>query len=345
MITALQAGADSVRIIDQTRLPLENAWLEIRSAEEMAAAIKEMKLRGAPLIGVAAAYGMVLAMQDAEGGWKEAENRYTEAERMLAGTRPTAVNLFWALERMREIFQRCRGLGLKEILSRLRAEADRLYRQDLEVNQAIGCHGGELIRTPAEVMTICNAGALATCGYGTALGVIRHLHALGMIRRVWVCETRPVLQGARLTAWELHEDGIPYVLITDNMAAQVMSSRSLAAVITGADRVAANGDTANKIGTLGLSILAAHYGVPFYVAAPLSTIDMNVKSGSAIVIEERSADEVRLVNGCSITVPGAPVYNPAFDVTPCGQISAIITEKGLARNPYSESLPDLLAQI
>lgn len=344
MITALEGNGHSVRIIDQTRLPLEKVLLEIHSAEEMAGAIKGMKLRGAPLIGVAAAYGMVLAMQECTGSREYLEENYRRAEDLLAATRPTAVNLFWALGQMRRVFEKTREMEVESMRQSLKAEADRLYRHDLEVNQAIGSHGGQLFNQPSEIMTICNAGALATCGYGTALGVIRHLHQRGMIRRVWVCETRPVLQGARLTAWELNEEGIPFTLITDSMAAQVLSSQAVAAVITGADRVAANGDAANKIGTLGLSILAAHFGVPFYVAAPLSTIDPAMSDGSGIVIEERSGDEVRMMNGRSITVPAAPIYNPAFDVTPGGQISAIITEKGLARNPYSRSLQDLLQQ-
>ncbi len=343
MINALEAGDGRVTIIDQSRLPLEEIRLEIRTVQEMAEAITEMKLRGAPLIGVAAAYGMVLALNGSASGPAEMEALYDLSEMLLASTRPTAVNLFWALARMRESFNEVRGSDLETIRSHLRVAADRLYREDIDVNMAIGVNGSTLFEGAVEIMTICNAGALATCGYGTALGVIRRLHQEGRISNVWVCETRPVLQGARLTTWELHQDGIPYTLITDSMAAQVMKSHSVAGVIAGADRVAANGDTANKIGTLGLSILAAHYGIPFYVAAPLSTVDMKVDNGGGITIEERRGDEIRVVNGRHITVPGSPVYNPAFDVAPNQHISAIITEKGIARNPYFDSFQALFA--
>jgi len=256
----------------------------------------------------------------------------------LAATRPTAVNLFWALQRMDQVFNDCQGMPPAAVGERLLQAAQELLQEDIKVNEAMGEHGQELLPAGVRVMTICNAGALATCGYGTALGVIRSAARRDKVAQVWACETRPVLQGARLTVWELMEDGIPVTLISDNMAASVMRRGEVDAVLVGADRIAANGDTANKIGTYGLAVLARYHGIPFYVAAPSSTIDLSLAGGDEIPIEERHGDEVRQFRGVYFTVPDAPVFNPAFDVTPNDLITAIITERGIIRPSFTTNL-------
>jgi methylthioribose-1-phosphate isomerase len=322
-----------VRFLDQTRLPQEEAWVETADYRVVAEAIRRLQVRGAPLIGVAAAYGLALAALEAPDGAVD------EAARELAGTRPTAVNLRWALDRaLRAV------AGAKDAASARRllvAAARRIHEEDIERNRSIGERGAELISAGASVLTHCNTGSLATGGYGTALGVIRSAWRQGRLRHVYATETRPLLQGARLTAWELMRDGIPFTLIADTAAGWLLSRGNVSAVITGADRIASNGDTANKIGTYQLAVLAREHGVPFYVAAPTSTIDLSTGSGADIPIEERSPEEVTTLAGRQVAPEGAPAANPAFDVTPAAYIAAIITESGVARQPYGESLKRL----
>ena len=306
---------DRLELLDQRLLPDQAVYVTCRSAADVAAAIRDMAVRGAPAIGCAAAFGVVLGR-----GAKEAYE-------ILAKSRPTAVNLFWALERMKKAKD-------------LEAEARAIYEEDLAANRAIGRLGAELIRERSRVMTHCNTGALATAGYGTALGVIRA--SKGKNISVIANETRPYLQGARLTAWELVQEGIPCTLITDSMAGHLMSKGEVDVVIVGADRIAANGDVANKIGTYPLAVLAKRHGIPFYVAAPLSTFDPKIPDGSQIPIEERSAAEVTGYRGTRWAPEGVSVRNPAFDVTPAELVTAIISEKGIASPPYRESIAALL---
>lgn len=327
-----------VVILDQTRLPLEVAYVHLSTPEEVARAIKLLMVRGAPLIGVTAAFGLAMAVDKFSGTKEELIPYFKKVKELLASTRPTAVNLFWALNRMEEVFNSCLHEGLEEIKYRLKKTAEEMYEEDININKAIGENGSSLLPENSRVMTICNAGAVATCGFGTALGVIRAGFAKNKVKKVWACETRPVLQGARLTVWELMQDNIPVTLITDNMAGYVMSLREVDAVIVGADRIAANGDTANKIGTYSLAVLAKHHNIPFYVAAPVSTIDFSIESGREIPIEERDKEEVRRIKDVYITVPDADVFNPAFDVTPFQLINGIITEKGVISPPYSENI-------
>ena len=324
-------------MIDQRKLPAEETYIECRTVEGVAEAIESMVIRGAPAIGVAAAYGLVLGLDPGED---EAvlDESFERAFRRLEGTRPTARNLFWALERMRAAFWRHRRLGGPGLKHKLFAEARAIEKEDIETNRRIGDWGKSLIDSGKTVLTHCNAGALATAGFGTALGVIAAAHEEGKEIRVFADETRPFLQGARLTCWELSRAGIPVTLITDGMAGHFMQRGEISLVITGADRIARNGDAANKIGTYPLAVLAREHGIPFYIAAPLSSFDFDLPDGSRIPIEERSAREVREVGGCLITLPDIPVKNPAFDVTPARFISAIITEKGIARPPYERSL-------
>jgi len=322
-------------LVDQRRLPAAEVEASCSSWPEVAEAIRSLAVRGAPAIGVAAAFGVVLAArqsraQDADGLLADLE----DAIKGLGATRPTAVNLFWALERMRRTAHAGQGLSLAAIRERLADEAMAILEEDLAANRAMGAHGAALVPDGARILTHCNAGALATAGYGTALGVIRAAHERGKVALVWVDETRPVMQGSRLTAWELVKEGIPHRLICDVASASVMKRGEVDLVVTGADRIAANGDTANKIGTYGLAVLARHHGIPFYVAAPVSTIDPAIADGSAIVIEERDAAEVRGVAGRPTAPVDSPVYNPAFDVTPAELITAIITERGIFRFPY-----------
>lgn len=334
-----------LQILDQTRLPGKKVLEDLERYEQVAEAIKTMKVRGAPLIGIAAAYGLVLAAMKCQDCDQEAFREYLqEAKRTLAATRPTAVNLFWALERMENVWVFNAGKSAGQLTELLEKEANAICREDMEGNRIMGRLGSELIPRGAGVLTHCNAGALAVSGYGTALGIIRAAFEQGKIKQVYAGETRPLLQGARLTAWELMEDGIPVTLITDNMAAYLMKQGKIDLVVVGADRITAQGDVANKIGTYGLAILADYHGIPFYVAAPASTIDMSLDLGDKIPIEEREHDEVRRIGGVLVAPEGVPVYNPAFDVTPSRLITAIITEKGILTRPYAPELSRLFGK-
>jgi len=344
MIRTIFLKDNAVYLLDQNQLPHEVYYERCETHQEIAEAIKDLKVRGAPLIGVAAAFGLALALKNYPASEKDIINYYNEVEKLMSATRPTAVNLFWAIRRMRGVFEQNLHLEQGSLADRMAVEAMTMYDEDVQINTDLGEYGQELLADHAQVMTICNAGALATCGYGTALGVIRSAHKRNKIERVWACETRPVLQGARLTVWELMEDKIPVTLITDSMAATVMRGKRISAVIVGADRITANGDTANKIGTYGLAVLAKHHGIPFYIAAPLSTIDMSLQTGQEIPIEERNQEEVRQLRGQYITVREAEVFNPAFDVTPHELIAGIITEKGIIRQPLEKGLREMFAK-
>lgn len=327
---------DGIRILDQTRLPHDEAYPELRSVAEVAEAIRSLRVRGAPLIGVAAAYGVALGARFIEQRDRTAFLAALDATiAQLGATRPTAVNLFWALERMRAV---AAASPLAGIVERLAAEAQAIHAEDVELCRRIGEAGAPLFPDGSRVLTHCNAGALCATGIGTALAPLRVAWAQGARFSVYVDETRPLLQGARLTAWELLRDGIPATLIADNMAGALMARGKIDRVIVGADRIAANGDVANKIGTYTLAVLAKEHGLPFYVAAPWTTVDLAIPSGDAIPIEERAADEVRMVQGVSIAPDGMPAENPAFDVTPARYITAIITDRGVLRPPYSEAL-------
>lgn len=338
MIKTIYFDGPAVMVLDQNQLPEQVVYEKCNSAEELAAAIKLLKVRGAPLIGVAAAFGLALAMAGYEGSIDQIQPFFMQTKSLLASTRPTAVNLFWALERMDKVFRQVVNEDKEIIAAALKTEAEKMFEQDLKVNKLIGEYGQELLHEGCRIMTICNAGALATCGYGTALGVIRSAARNNKIKQVWVCETRPVLQGSRLTVWELLQDKIPVTLITDNMAGYTMGLGKVDAVIAGADRIAANGDTANKIGSYSLAVLASYHQIPFYIAAPLSTIDLNIKEGTGITVEERSPEEIRQLKGNYLTVPDVEVFNPAFDVTPHQLISAIITEKGIIKPPFKRNM-------
>lgn len=327
---------DHVKMIDQTTLPTREEWLEFRTSSEVAEAIRSMKIRGAPAIGIAAAYGVALAALRSQAADAESLRQELEdASRVLAATRPTAVNLFWALERMKGA---AGGSDVDEIRRRLVAEGKALALEDEDMCRAIGRHGADLVPENARILTHCNAGALATGDYGTALGVIRGAHERGKVQNVWVDETRPFLQGARLTAWELMQDGIPCRLICDNMAGHFMQRGQVDMVVVGSDRITSHGDVANKIGTYTVAVLCKEHGIPFYVAAPYSTIDMSLEDGRDIPIEERSPAEVTHVQGVPIAPENVLVANPAFDVTPARLVTAIITERGVFRPPYAESL-------
>ncbi len=326
-------------MIDQTRLPLELVYVDCRTHLDVARAIQTMQVRGAPAIGAAAAYGMVLGASAFTGLDKQDFRQYMQqVGEILAATRPTAVNLFWAVRRMENLLTRTADLPVEETRPALLAEAEAIFREDLAMNQRMGALGQELVPLGATILTHCNAGALATTGYGTALGVIRAAQAAGKGVKVIVDETRPLLQGARLTAWELMQVGIPVTLITDNMAGYCMAKGMIDLVIVGADRITANGDVANKIGTYSVAVLAQAHGIPFYVAAPASTVDLSLAAGSAIPIEERHCDEVRQIYGQQVAPPEVDVFNPAFDVTPNGLITAIITDRGVIRPPYQVNL-------
>jgi methylthioribose-1-phosphate isomerase len=338
MIETIQWTSDGVVMIDQTRLPREEVYVTCTNYREVADAIRSMVIRGAPAIGVAAAMGIALGMQDAEN-----ESQFDQICNVLAATRPTAVNLFWAIERMRRMFQSLRGRSIEEIREELSREAQRIRREDIAINECIGKNGAALIPDGKSVLTHCNAGALATAGYGTALGVIRAAVSAGKKIDVFADETRPFLQGARLTVWELQHDGIPATLITDNMAGHFLHSGRIGCVVVGADRIAANGDVANKIGTYSVAVLAKENQVPFYVAAPVSTLDLNLASGDEIPLEQRAPAEVTHVFGVPVAPENTAVENPAFDVTPNRYLTAIITERGVARPPYTESLRKLVS--
>ncbi len=342
MIKTIEYLNGVVRMIDQTRLPNEKVFVDSTTPEEVGECIRTMVIRGAPAIGVAAALGASLSADRIEAD--DFDSFYSQLEDdcdALSKTRPTAVNLAWALERMKRVARENSQLSVAELKTLLRDEACKILEEDVAINKVMGMHGQTLLTKGQHVLTHCNAGALATAGYGTALGVIRAAIECGKQISVFANETRPFLQGARLTAWELKEDNIPVTLITDNMCGHFMKEKRIDAVVVGADRIAANGDVANKIGTYMVAVLAQKHGIPFYVAAPVSTLDLSLPDGSHIPIEERSAEEVVTLNKTRIAPEGIQAAHPAFDVTPNELVSAIITEKGVARAPYAESLKQL----
>lgn len=342
MIPTLEWTAAGVRFLDQTKLPLEETYVLATSYQEVANVITTMIVRGAPAIGVSAAMGVALGVQRSSARTiDQLRPEFDTIAKTLAATRPTAVNLFWAIERMRQLFEKLAakpGITIDEIRSALIAEANAMYDEDIAACKTMGAHGAALMPQTGTVLTHCNAGALATCGYGTALGVIRAAVERGHKLHVFADETRPFLQGARLTAWELMHDSIPTTVLCDNMAASLMRQGKIQAVVVGADRIAANGDVANKIGTYGVAVLAKEHGIPFYVAAPWSTIDTATPTGDAIPIEQRPAVEVTHHAGKQLTPNGVGIENPAFDVTPARYVTAIITERGVLQAPYEESL-------
>lgn len=346
MIKTVEWTSEGIRMLDQRLLPTEETYLMLRSYEEVAEAIKNMVVRGAPAIGVSAAMGIALGASQSVGtSVADLESDFNYICDLMSRTRPTAVNLFWAIEKMREALRHFKAEtdDVKVIKKQLIEEAQKIFREDLEANRALGRFGGELLPDEGTVLTHCNAGALATAGdYGTALGVIRGARDAGKRIAVIADETRPFLQGARLTAWELAKDDIPVTLITDNMAGHVMKQGKVDAVVVGADRIAANGDTANKIGTYMVAVLAKQHNIPFYVAAPISTIDLTLSTGDQIPIEERASDEVTHIRGTQLAPEGIEVHNPAFDVTPHEFIAAIITDKGVAREPFQTTLKALV---
>jgi methylthioribose-1-phosphate isomerase len=341
MLPTIAREADAVVMIDQRKLPVEEVYVRCRTAAQVARAIKTMVIRGAPAIGVAAAMGIALGMRGSKAtGTQRFAAEFHKTCELMAGTRPTAVNLFWAIERMKRAFAAGAEAGesVDQITDRLDGEARAVHDEDVASCRAIGAFGAGVVPQDARILTHCNAGALATAGYGTALGVIRGAVEAGKQVAVFADETRPFLQGARLTAWELVRDKIDTTVIADNMAGALMSQGRVNFVVVGADRIAANGDTANKIGTYTVALLAREHGIPFYVAAPLSTIDLGTPDGAHIPIEERNAKEVTHVGGVQLAPDGAHVWNPAFDVTPHRLITGIITERGIFRTPYTESL-------
>lgn len=347
MIKTVEWTSEGIRMLDQRLLPTEEKYLMLRSYEEVADAIKKMVIRGAPAIGVSAAMGLALGASQSVGtSVADLEYDFRFMCKVMEATRPTAVNLFWAVERMRGVIVRAKAENIRdveEIKRRLTDEALAIFNEDIQANRALGKFGGELIPNNSTVLTHCNAGALATAGdYGTALGVIRGAIEAGKKVAVIADETRPFLQGARLTAWELAKDNIPVTIITDNMAGHVMKQGKVDCVVVGADRIAANGDTANKIGTYMVAVLASQHKIPFYVAAPISTVDLATATGEDIPIEERDAKEVTHMRDQQLTPDGVGVHNFAFDVTPNELIAAIITDRGVARVPYNESLRKLV---
>ena len=342
MVETIQWTEAGVVMIDQTRLPLTEAYVTCRDYQEVATAIKDMIIRGAPAIGVAAAMGVAIGVLQADPARLDAQ--FETICSTLAATRPTAVNLFWAIDRMKRVYAGLRGQPIEAIRARLVQEAQLVREEDIAICKAMGQHGAALVPDGRTVLTHCNAGALATAGYGTALGVIRAAVEAGKNIDVFADETRPFLQGARLTVWELQQDHIPTTLITDNMAGHFMKAGRIGCVVVGADRIAANGDVANKVGTYSVAVLAKENGVPFYVAAPISTLDLTLTSGEQIPIEERSAAEVTHMFGHQVAPSGTTVANPAFDVTPNRYVTAIITERGVARAPFEESLKALAAK-
>ncbi|HEX3351639.1 MAG TPA: S-methyl-5-thioribose-1-phosphate isomerase [Terriglobales bacterium] len=343
MIQTLEWTDSGVRFIDQTKLPMEETYVTCKTYMQVADAIRNMVVRGAPAIGVAAAMGIALGVKtskaDSVGALKQELDQICD---VIGKTRPTAVNLFWAIGRMRDKFELLRVRPLPQIKLALIEEAQRMHAEDIAANQAMGRHGATLMPASGGVLTHCNAGALATCGYGTALGVIRAAVEQGKKIHVFADETRPFLQGSRLTAWELVKDGIPTTVISDNMAGAMMKQGKINAIVVGADRIAANGDVANKIGTYTVAVLAKEHGIPFYVAAPFSTVDLKTPDGSGIPIEQRDSKEVSHIAGRQMVPEGVGIENPAFDVTPAKYVTAIVTEKGIARAPYKESLQNLI---
>jgi methylthioribose-1-phosphate isomerase len=330
-------------MVDQRKLPSAELYVQCKSAAEVAKAIKTMVIRGAPAIGVAAAMGIAMGMKRSSAtGTRQFAAEFQKTCDLLAATRPTAVNLFWAIERMKRAFSdgALGGESVDQLKTRLRLEADRIHDEDVASCRAIGAHGATLVPSDARVLTHCNAGALATAGYGTALGVIRGAIEAGKRVRVLADETRPVLQGSRLTAWELVRDGIDTTVITDSMAGGLMRDGEVDLVVVGADRIAANGDTANKIGTYTVAVLAKEHAIPFYVAAPWSTVDLSTADGAHIPIEERQAKEVTHVGSNQLAPTGASIRNPAFDVTPHRYITAIVTDRGIFHPPFNKTLVD-----
>jgi methylthioribose-1-phosphate isomerase len=342
MLSPVRFSDGALELLDQTRLPGEEHWLRCDSAEEVADAVSRLAVRGAPAIGLAAAYGLALGMAAADGDEPPLE-RFERIASLLAATRPTAVNLRWAIDRGREVARANAGRGAAAVADALREAADRIAADQREADLRIAALGSELLEPGDRVLTHCNTGALATGGGGTAGGVIAAAWDAGRLGQVWVDETRPLLQGARLTAWELTRAGIPFQLVTDASAGALMARELVDRVVVGADRIARNGDVANKIGTYTVAVLAARHEVPFYVAAPLSTIDPRTASGDEIVIEERAPEEVTHIGERAIAPEGAPAANFAFDVTPAELVAAIVTEAGVLRPPYEESIARALA--
>ena len=342
MIQTLEWTDQGVRFIDQTKLPTEETYVNCKTYQEVADVIRNMVVRGAPAIGVAAAMGIALGAQNSKAeNTGDLKRDFDQICEVIGKTRPTAVNLFWAIKRMQQKFETLRIRPVPQIKRELIEEAQRMHAEDIAINQAMGRHGAALMPASGGVLTHCNAGALATAGYGTALGVIRAAVEQGKKIHVYADETRPFLQGSRLTAWELVKDGIPTTVISDNMSGAMMRQGKIGAVIVGADRIAANGDVANKIGTYTVAVLAKEHGIPFYVAAPISTVDLETPDGSKIPIEQRNAAEVTHIAGRAMTPAGVQVENPAFDVTPAKYVTAIVTERGIARAPYEQSLQEL----
>jgi methylthioribose-1-phosphate isomerase len=345
MIQTLEWTDQGVRFIDQTKLPTEEVYVTCTTHEQVADVIRTMVVRGAPAIGVSAAMGIALGVKNSKAETvADLKRELDQICELIGKTRPTAVNLFWAIRRMQEKFERVRIRPILKIKEDLIEESKRMHAEDIAANQAMGRHGATLMPSEGGVLTHCNAGALATAGYGTALGVIRAAVEQGKKIHVYADETRPFLQGSRLTAWELMKDGIPTTVISDNMAGAMMKQGKIGAIVVGADRIAANGDVANKIGTYTVAVLAKENGIPFYVAAPLSTIDFACPDGSQIPIEQRNAREVTHIAGKQMVPDGVSIENPAFDVTPAKYVAAIITEHGIAREPYGESLRGLAGE-
>ncbi len=342
MIQTLEWTDKGVRFLDQTKLPTEETYVTATTYQQVADVIRNMVVRGAPAIGVAAAMGIALGVQNSKAETVgDLKKEFDQICKAIGETRPTAVNLFWAIRRMQDKFEMLRIRPMPQIKQAIVEEAQRMHAEDIAANQAMGRHGATLMPSSGGVLTHCNAGALATAGYGTALGVIRAAVEQGKKIHVYADETRPFLQGSRLTAWELMKDGIPTTVISDNMAGAVMKQGKIGAIVVGADRIAANGDVANKIGTYTVAVLAREHGIPFYVAAPISTVDLATADGSGIPIEQRNSREVTHIAGRQMVPDGVEVENPAFDVTPAKYVAAIITERGIARAPYEASLRKL----
>ena len=347
MLPTIEWQDDAVVMVDQRKLPAQEVYVQCRTAKEVARAIKNMVIRGAPAIGVAAALGLALGVQRSKvTGTSQLAAEFYKLCELMAATRPTAVNLFWAIERMKRTFAEAARSGRSpaEIRDAMVSEARRIHDEDVTNCKALGAHGSTVVPDRGHVLTHCNAGALATGGYGTALGVIRAAVESGKQVTVFADETRPFFQGARLTAWELLRDGIETTVITDSMAGPLMRDGKVDVVVVGADRIAANGDVVNKIGTYTVAVLASEHGVPFYVAAPVSTIDLSTPDGSGIPIEERNEREVSHVGGKRMAPEGARIWNPAFDVTPHTLVTGIITERGICRPPFTESLKAVCEQ-
>jgi methylthioribose-1-phosphate isomerase len=346
MIQTLEWTDNGVRFLDQTKLPTEEVYVNAKTYQEVADVIRNMVVRGAPAIGVAAGMGVALGVKNSTAGnVADLKRDLDQISDVIGKTRPTAVNLFWAIRRMQQKFETLQTRSVGEIKLAIVEEAVRMHAEDIAINQAMGKHGAALMPSTGSVLTHCNAGALATAGYGTALGVIRAAVEQGKKIHVYADETRPFLQGSRLTAWELVKDGIPTTVISDNMSGAMMRQGKIGAVIVGADRIAANGDVANKIGTYTVAVLAKEHGIPFYVAAPISTVDLETPDGSKIPIEQRNPAEVTTIAGKRMTPEGVQIENPAFDVTPAKYVTAIVTERGIAKAPYEESLRRLSAPI